>query len=64
VTADVRFTDEALAYEQQALWPDDWALEPPPAGPEDDGPLCRLAYVGRRIRTVADLPDITEYRAN
>lgn len=50
-------------YEALPLWPDDWALEPPPADTDDDGPHCRLAYVGRRIRTVADLPDIATYRA-
>lgn len=63
MSADDRFTDEALAYDQPTLWPDDWAVEPPPADTDDDSPHCRLAWIGRRIRTVADLPDIATYRA-
>lgn len=55
MSADVRF-------EELPLWPDDWAIEPPPADPDDDGPELRLAWIKRRYRTIADLPDIAEYR--
>lgn len=56
MSADVR-------YEALPLWPDDWAVEPPPADTGDDDQELRLAWIGRRYRTITDLPDIAEYRA-
>lgn len=63
MSTDIRFTDEGLAYQQEALWPDGWATEPPPADTADDAPQLRLAWIGRRYRTIADLPDIATYQA-